>query len=160
MGNDCEEHTGNLLWELDIRLNSAYTQGHLKATTHAFLTWREKWGAFPTPISEQNSRTHDKMDWTTSGTHLIPGCSLNAESSGKLIRRRQRPQPPACYATDFVCALKASSACLFGIDPALGGGESRHLQESFPIKAVLWLRHPALNTTGPQVVTQPGKGFQ
>lgn len=148
MGNDCEEHTGNMLWELDIRLNSAYTQGHLKATIHAFLTWREK------PPSSL-SRTHNKMDWTTSGTHLVPGYSLNAESSGKLVRRRKRPQPPACYTTDFVCTQ--SCFCLsFWVDP-LGGGESRHLRESLPIWVFLWLGHSALSTTGSQVVTQPGK---
>lgn len=146
MGNDCEEHTGNLLWELDIRLNSAYTQGHLKATTHAFLTWREK----PPPSL---SRAHNKMDWTTSGTHLITGCSLNAESSGKLPRRRQRP---ACYATDFVCAFEASSACLFGVDPTLVEVSPDTCKGLFQSESFCDC-DTALNKTEPQVVTQPGK---
>lgn len=43
MGNDYEEHAGNMLRELDSRLNSTYRQGHIKATPHAqILTWREK----------------------------------------------------------------------------------------------------------------------
>lgn len=82
------------------------------------------------------------------------------ESWHPLARRRQRPQPPACYATDIACALEASSASIFGVDPALGGGESRHLPGSLPIWTVLWLWHSPLNTTGPQVVTQPGKELQ
>lgn len=150
MGNDCEEHIGNTQWELDIRLNSAYTQGHLKATTHARLTWREK----PPPSV---SRTHNQMDWTTSGTHLITGYSLNAV----LWKDSQEEAeiPASCVLCPWFCVCPWSLFCLrFWSWSCFRQRWVQTPPRSLPVWAVLW--HSASNTTGPQVVTQPGKELQ
>lgn len=147
MGNDCEEHTGNMLLELDIRLNSAYTQGHLKATTHAFLTWREK----PPPSL---SRTHNKMDWATSGAHLVSGCSLNAESSGKLASpgQEEAETPASCLLCHWFCVCPWSLFCLPCWSwPWFSGGESRHLPGCPPIWTLLWLWHTLLTQQDPKL---------
>lgn len=101
MGNDYEEHTGNMLRERAMRLNPAYGQGHLKASTPTqIFTWSKK---LPLHGAGQNVQ---KSAVNSSDTSGCGEQSMNADRELGSINKKEGdlsllpfcvcPQSPFC----------------------------------------------------------------